>query len=58
MCGMFCECSSLEELNFPNSNTNNYNNKTSYIFTNSIFSGCSNELKTKYKNLNNNIKKY
>ena len=47
---MFCECSSLKELNLNNFNTNNVTDM-SYMF-----SGCSDDLKSKIKSENKNIK--
>ena len=50
MSEMFCECSSLKELNLTNFNTNNV---TDMSF---MFKGCSDDLKRKIKSENRNIK--
>ena len=47
---MFSGCSSLKELNLTNFNTNNVTNMDS------MFSGCSNDLKRKIKSEYKNIK--
>ena len=47
---MFCDCSSLKELNLNNFNTNNVTNMSC------MFSYCSDDLKRKIKSENKNIK--
>ena len=50
MCNIFYECFSLKELNLSNFQINNETNMTD------MFYGCSEDLKTKNKEQNKNIK--